>query len=290
MISNSSSLPADCRRWLTGMDAETPPQGWQEHVATCEACAQEREVRNRMKNRVRSAHESIAVPIGLETRIRAAIAGEQDRKPDWFRAPVWLAATCALAVLGGFGIAYQLGHLRLTSAAQDSYIASVSTRVASILRVGLKDHIHCAVYRKFSKTPPPVEALVADLGPQYGELAQVVRQQAPAGYQVVIGHKCRYEGRQFVHLALRNQGGQLLSLVIARKHQGESFQTERIPAARTSKGTPFFEAQTQRFAISAFETGEHLVYTVSGLPAHQNMGILVAMAPQVSQVLARVEL
>lgn len=279
-------LPADCRSYLASLDAAEPLDDG--HIATCEACAREKEVRSNIMNRARMAHESLALPVGLETRIRAALAAEQrPPKTAWLGAPAWMAAATAFALVASFGIAYQLGYLRWTSASQDSYIASVSSRVASILRVGLKDHIHCTIYRQYPKNPPPVEHFAADLGPEYRALIPVVRQQAPAGYQLIIGHKCRYDGRQFVHLALKNSSGQILSLVIARKGQGESFQTERLPAALAHNGQSFFEGQAQRFAISAFETDSYLVYTVSDLPGEQNMRVLVALAPQVSEVLAR---
>lgn len=239
-------------------------------------------------NRTRKAHESVAMPLGLETRIRAAIAAQQKpRRAPWSAVSAGRLAALALALVCAGGIAYQLNQLRLTRASQESYIASVSARVASILRVGLKDHIHCTVYRTYPKTPPPVEAFAAELGREYRDLVGAVRQQAPAGYRLVIGHKCRYDGRQFVHLALKNDDGKLLSLVIARKGAGESFQTERLPTAVVREGRPFFAAQAQRFAISAFETGEHLVYTVSDLPADQNLRVMVALAPQVSEVLGR---
>ncbi|MBL8232435.1 MAG: hypothetical protein JNL98_28315 [Bryobacterales bacterium] len=288
MNRNSSSLPVDCQRCLNSVDGGAPPEQWREHAANCESCTLEMEVRNKMVNRLRMAQKGVAVPIGLETRIRAAINGQrQPRKMGWLTAPGWMAAATAFAMVAVLGIAYQLGHLRFSQASQDWYIASVSSRVASILRVGLKDHIHCTVYRKYPKAPPPVESFVAELGPEYRDLVGVVRQQAPSGYQLAVGHKCRYEGRKFVHLALRNGSGKLLSLVIAGKDQGESFATERLPAALNHDGRPFFEAQAQRFAISAFETDQHLVYTVSDLPADQNMRIMVAMAPRVVEILAR---
>jgi hypothetical protein len=65
-----------------------------------------------------------------------------------------VAAALLLAV-GGF-IAYQLGHLSLTVSSQESYIATVSNRVTTLMQVGLGDHLHCAVFRKYPKDPVPV--------------------------------------------------------------------------------------------------------------------------------------
>jgi hypothetical protein len=52
----------------------------------------------------------------------------------------------------------------------------------------------------------------------------------PEQYRLMLAHTCRYHKRLFVHLTL-NDASRLLSLVIARKRDGESFHTENmIPA------------------------------------------------------------
>lgn len=243
----------------------------------------EAEAKQEMINRLRLAHESVQMPPGLETRIRAAVKNEGAPRQRTSRLG-WRAVGALAMTLLSVGIAYQSGYLRLTRDSQDSYIAAVSNRVASILRPGLKDHIHCALYRKYPAAAPPAEKFVAELGPEYRNLVQVAARQAPAGYKVMIGHKCRYQGRQFVHLAL-TKGNQVLSLVIAAKNEGESFTTEQLRPALQEGGTAFYQASTQRFAISAFETERYLVYTVSDLPAEQNLRLMAAMAPGVRGVL-----
>ena len=286
------SLPAECRRLVDALDAGETIGSWSEHLAVCPGCAQEMEARKIMNNRLRLAHEKITPPLGLETRVRTTIRnGALQRRPWWEMRgfSLGLVATAALVLVAGLGLAYQLGHLRWTAASQDSYLASVSNSVASILRVGLKDHIHCAFYRKYPKNPPPVEQFVRDLGPEYRDLVGVVSRQAPAGFHLMEAHQCRYQGRQFVHLIL-NSDSRLLSLVIARKGEGESFSAEQLLPVHTSRGTPFYQAQAQRFSISAFETARHLVYTVSDLSLEQNMQIMASLAPEVQIVLARVAL
>ena len=182
------------------------------------------------------------------------------------------------------GIAYQLGHLRLTDASRRAYIESVSERLAAILRPGLKDHIHCAIHRGIPKTPNSLAQSVQELGPEYKGLIPVVQKAAPRGFVLSTGHQCRYQGRQFVHLALTN-GSQVLSLVIAGKTPGESFTAGVAAPALSEAGTPFYAASAQKYAISAFETDRHLIYTVSDLPAAENMRVMVALAPGVRGVL-----
>lgn len=274
-----SSLPGECQRYLEALDGEAAGEGWREHAAACEACARETEVREKTMSRIRRAHTSAALPPGLETRIRAVV--EDRRRVPAGRAR-WLAVAAAMVLVAGGA-----GTVAYVRYAEDAYIAAISSRLAAILQPGLKDHVHCTIYRGYPKTPPRVEELAADLGPAYRELAGVVRQQAPPGYAVVLGHVCQHEGRRFVHLALKKDGGPLLSLLIARKRAGESFEAERLTAAVNQDGRAFFEARAERFAISAFETAGYVVYTVSDLRPEENLRMLVAMAPQVSAVLAR---
>ena len=99
-------------------------------------------------------------------------------------------------------ISYQLGHLRLTVRSQESYIASVSTHIATLMRVGLGDHIHCSVFRKYPKNPPTTEEFVEKMNPQYAGLIPIVRSQVPDNYRMMLAHQCRYHGRKFVHLSL----------------------------------------------------------------------------------------
>jgi hypothetical protein len=280
--------PVECREFLDAWAAGVPiPEA---HLAICEACAGQVEAGNKMASRLRIAHENSPVPPGLETRVRQAMLGEAGGSArPWLSPSLWIMAAAALILIVSAGAGYQLGHLRWTEAAQDSYIASVSRSVASLLRVGLRDHIHCTFYGQVPKTRPDQREFLQELGPEFKDLLGVVRQHAPAGYEVFTAHQCEYQGRQFVHLAMRGEG-KLVSLLIATKGAGESFTAEQIRPVLTRQDTPFYQGQAQRFAISAFETQQYLVYTISDLPLHQNMQLMLAMAPQVKEVLARASL
>jgi hypothetical protein len=237
-------------------------------------------------NRLRTAVKSVAAPPYLEARIRANVQAT-DRRRSWtFRlVPAAAAAAICLAVL----IAYQLGHLRLTTRSQERYIASVSYRVGTIMRVGLGDHIHCSVFRKYPKNPPPVQKLEQDLGPEYQALLPIVQTHVPDDYRLMMGHQCRYHGRRFVHFSFMSDA-HLVSLVIARKQEGESFNTEGLLPALVQSGIPVYQAGVQRFAMTSFESRDFLVYVVSDLPQQQNTEMMIAMAPSVKGYLAKLEL
>jgi len=239
----------------------------------------------RLKEQLKRAVKGQEAPPFLEARIRNAIRAE--KRPSWRLRLAPVAA--ALAVCLGATIAYQLGHLRLTTASQDSYIASVSSRISTLMRVGLGDHIHCSVFRKFPKELPKLEDLGRRLSPEFRGLVPIVRRHLPERYRLVIAHSCRYQGRRFVHLSLKGDG-KLMSLVIARKKDGESFAIEGAAPALAQSGIAFYRAGVQRFEISSFESRDHLVYFVSDLGRQPNMEMMLALAPQVKEFLASKEL
>jgi len=236
--------------------------------------------------RLRRAVQSEPVPPFLEARIRSQIRSIQPGR-RWFT--MLVPATAAAAIFAGLLIAYQLGHLRLSVTSQESYIASVSNRVGTLMRVGLGDHIHCAYFRKFPKNPPPIEQFVAKMGPQYAGLIPIIRSHVPDSYTLSLAHQCKYHGRKFVHLSLMDNS-HLLSVVLTRKADGESFNTEGILPALVQSGIPMYQSNVQRFQMTAFETRDYLVYFVSDLPKQKNADLMLAMAPEMKDYLKKLEL
>ena len=239
-----------------------------------------------MNERLKNAVNSVAVPPYLEARVRNQIRATTPSRSWVF---TLVPAGVAAAIIIGLLIAYQFGHLRFSRSSQESYIASVSSRVATLMRVGLGDHVHCAVFRKFPKNPPKTEELVAKMGPQYSGLIPIVREHVPPDYRMMLAHECRYHGRRFVHLSLMNDS-HLLSLMITRKTAGETFNAEGLLPALVQSGIPIYQAGVQRFAMTAFESRDYLVYFVSDLPQENNSQMMLSMAPAVKDFLKALEL
>jgi hypothetical protein len=241
---------------------------------------------NEINARLRAAVDSVDVPPFLEARIRQQIRNlaVEPLPRRWWT----VSAVAAAALTVGLGIAYQLGHLRLTVGVQESYIASISTHIATLMRVGLGDHLHCAVFRKFPSQAPAVEEMETKLGPEFKDLIPVVRQFVPGDYKLVLGHGCRYQGRKFIHLSLKGDS-RLLSVVITAKKDGESFQIEGILPELVQSGIPVYSTGVQRFQIAAMESRDHLVYFISDLPGTQNMELMRAMVPALKQILEKAQ-
>jgi hypothetical protein len=243
------------------------------------------ELSKELRGRLKAAVKSVPVPPYLEARVRANIRETRTGRAGM---PRLMAVAAGIVVCLATLIAYELGHLPFTSNSQDQYIASVSERIASIMRVGLRDHIHCAVYRKFPKDPPKAEDLAAKLGEEYKDLAPVVTKAAGNEYRLMLAHECRYLGRKYVHLALKNRSS-LMSVVITQKREGESLETGGVPRSAEHHGLPLFESGVQEFQIAAFETRDHLVYLVSDASRPANTRMLVAMTPGIRALLQRLE-
>jgi hypothetical protein len=166
--------------------------------------------------------------------------------------------------------------------AQNAYIQRISATVGSIVKVGLGDHIHCSVFRKYPQNPPTVEQMEKDLGPSYKGLLSLVKESVPAEYRVIMAHQCGYAGRKYIHFTLR-KGNDLLSLVITRKKDAESL-SGLTPAVQAS-GVPVYESKAQRYEIASFDGGQYFAFVVSGLKGEANLQIAANLAPAVHDFL-----
>jgi hypothetical protein len=251
-------------------------------------------------NRLKDAVNSVPVPQGFEDRVRIQIqahgipSGARPLRRWILRlAPALVAA----GVLAALSVAYHFGHFRLTRASQNAYIASVSSQLGEIMRIGLRDHIHCSVFRKYPKNPPTAEEIlnprsergVKPISPQYSGLIPIVRSLVPENYRMTLAHQCTYQGREYIHLSFMDESN-MLSLLVTRKVNGESFRADGVLPALTESGIPMYQSGVQRFQISAFETGDYLVYFISDLGKQQNTDLMLALAPRVKGFLAKLEL
>lgn len=237
----------------------------------------------RMRERLQSAMRSTPVPPHLETKVRAAIRSGQ--RPGFAYARWALAASLAVVSLSGV-LAYQFGYLRLTRGSQEGYIDSVAARVSAVMRAGLRDHIHCAVFRKYPQNPPALETVIPALSPEYRPLIELVRRHLPADFRLMIAHECRHRGRRFVHLALKNES-RLISLILTRKTEGESLASGHpLPPVRSRDGIPVYCAGAKNFEIAALENSHHLAYLISDLPGTTNMELMLALSSEVSSFLS----
>jgi hypothetical protein len=106
---------------------------------------------------------------------------------------------------------------------------------------------------------------------------------------MTLAHQCTYKGREFIHLSLMDNSN-MLSLVITRKVNRESFRAEDMLPTLSESGIPMYQVGVHRFEISAFETSDHLVFFISDLDKQRSTQLMLALAPQVQGFFARLEL
>jgi anti-sigma factor RsiW len=222
-----------------------------EHLERCPACAGDAAARRAVRARLQHAVRETPLPSGLEGRVRSRLW--ESRKSS--RTP-WLMAIAATIVVCAVPWA----------ALQDR---PLSAQLLAVMRIGLNDHVHCAVIRQRSNPARGVDKLA----PAYKPVLAAVRDRVPSGMQLAVAHECHFDGRTFIHMTFRNDG-HLLSVIVTRKRDGEAFAGLRTAVL---DGHP----------VAGTESGGFLVYTVSDLPASVNRSTLEALAPSLRSVLGR---
>ena len=256
------------------------------HLESCAACSAEAEARTQLRARVKSAVRTQSVPGELPALVRQRMRAEESRPAfglSWMRLPLAAAAGLAICTLMVFKFQPERLPALGDRPAQTAYIQKISATMAAVLKVGLSDHVHCSVFRKYAPAVPTVAEMEKSLGPGYEGLLPAIRTAAPAGYRIIMAHHCGYQGRPFVHLTLEKDG-RLLSLVIARKQDGESF-VNLTPAG--GQGTPIYQSSAGRYQVAAFDAGNFIAYVVSDLQGTANLKVAEAAAPGVREVLMK---
>jgi len=263
-----------------------------QHVMSCTDCTRILESRARMKQLVRNAVTNEQAPLELAEALRERFRTER-RSFFAYDTARWMMAAAAVLLLAIGGVAaLQWGRI-IQFRGDDGVFQTVSTRVQEILRIGLVDHVHCAILSERWKQFISFDEMKADtgrsaLGPDFIDLVPAVQAKLGAGYKIVEGHRCTANHRQYIHLILIGNKT-ILSLVITEK-RNESFTQAGAPAVMNASGIPIYRDRQGILEIAGFESGKYLAYVVSNLDRDSNLNVASVMAPIVYSHLHRVEL
>lgn len=252
------------------------------HLEKCEECARSLEDRARIKAQLKRAVMQEYAPAALRERIASDL--RRGRGFSFNRVSLALAAAAAVLVIAAVTFFTWGPHKK-----QLSLQAQVATGdvAGQILKIGFDDHVFCAIDHKLADKQFAAEQMSERLGPDYAGLVALVREKIPQDYTVVVGHRCHYLGREFVHLIMRNQSD-IVSLVITRKN-AESFPANAAAAIAQAAGGPIYQSAWANQHVAGFETRDHLVFVVSTEPSDTNLQIAASLAPSVRDLLARLE-
>lgn len=249
------------------------------HLEDCANCHEALLVRQRVKELLKGAVLKDAAPIDLQEKVRRSI--RKNSPPNRARWMLVAAAMIALTVAG-------IGALQLfnrgTPAGSDA-ISAASNANAQLLKIGLDDHVHCAIDMGLANRVFTEEEMLKRLGPDFSALVATVKENAPENYKVVVGHRCRFKGREFIHLILKSPET-ALSLVLTKKN-GESFSEDTVTAVIGSSGIPIHEALVKDFQIAGFETRDYLAFVVSDLGRKESLQMAFTLVPAVREFLTR---
>lgn len=238
------------------------------------------------RDHLRRAVGAQQMPGDLADRIRKqrrssnVVEMPASRRGTSFRVYYAVAAAVLLLVAGWFVVDRYAGD-------DSSQLADVLGPAEEMLRIGMNDHLQCAVtFYKGDVEGYSREKMEKSLGPEFSALIPVAQQNISEG-QLLVAHKCYFGGRRYVHLVLKDEDS-MISLAITQKKEGESL-TRRDGPFVTVSDVPVYHAAMDGFQIAGFESGEFLVFVASNMPEESNLRVTTNILVPVSDVLKSVQ-
>ena len=262
-----------------------------EHLESCADCTRLIESRVRIKQLVKNAVAAEEAPAVLAEQLRHRFRA----RPGFFSRDTvrWMIAAAAVLALAIGGVETLRWGYVIGVSQPAGVVETVSARVQELLRVGLVDHVHCAIVLERWKRFISFEEMKADstrsaLGSEFIDLVPAVQARLGPYFKMVQGHRCTANHRQYIHLILTGDKGAIVSLVITEK-RGESFAQADAVAVINASGLQIYRDRQGILEIAGFESDKYLTYVVSNLNHDSNLHVASTIAPLVYSHLHRLE-
>jgi hypothetical protein len=245
------------------------------HLENCEDCSCALESRTRVREALRKVAEKQLPSETLGNAIHQRLMNELPRTFEAYFSTKWMVALASLAVV----------LVTVVAGQQWMEFRHGKELIASILDLGVTDHLECAVKgHNYPEVAASADVLRKKLGPEYADLLPVVEEKLP-GFQVLEAHICDANGgpRKYVHFIARGEGS-ILSVIFTRRN-GESFPTGRFLAVTAPAGVDLYRARLGGFSVAGFESREYFGFVVSSLDLNQTSKIAASLAPAARQTL-----
>jgi len=274
--------PKSCERVREQLDAYLSSELLVETTATvlkhlegCADCSGEVESRLRLRNALRRAVDQQPLPADLDHAIHRRLR-QTGLAHSWpFRRPLarreWVLALASLAVVVIAGTTIQ----RTFSFRHGRQL------VATVLTLGVSDHIYCAIRgHNYPEVARPSAQLQARVGPEYAGLIPVVEQKLP-GFKVLEAHICSVPGspRKYIHFIARGRGT-ILSVILTKRER-EALPAEVRLVAENTGGVSIYASHLEEMDVAGFETNDYFAFVVSDHGRDDVLQIASALAPSV---------
>ena len=244
------------------------------HLETCDACSRDLESRMRVREALQRAVANRPVPDSVRTHVVRTLRDSQPR--SFFR------ASGARWALGLAGIAF---ILLSQFAAQWLSLRRGEQLVASILKLGVSDHVICAIKgHNYPEIANPPDQIRQRLGAQHAALLQIVQDRLP-GFQVLEGHICSIPGsdRKYIHFITRGRGT-ILSVILTERN-GATLTKGKVLTSTDLTGAGIYERHLSGMDIAGFESAQYFAFVVSDLGQNQVLQLARALAPALNETL-----
>ena len=246
-----------------------------QHLSSCPDCAGELERRIELGRMLKATstlddeYESGTENI-LRKRIEAALQNEQRRRMTANVRWALLAASLMLMLGWGYWRYWRSTDVPkpVSSPAINIPTSNPEVLVASTDRDAVANHQECAL-----KYPPDWtydrQRIVRELTPGFASLIDIVGRNHDS-YELIEGHICSYQQRQYAHLIFRGNG-----------HTVSVFIEPHEPSGKPELSAPAEITHTRyaAYEVSSVDTGNDRIYLVSDLSSEENAALAKQLFP-----------
>jgi anti-sigma factor RsiW len=244
------------------------------HLENCESCSRDLESRMRVRNALQRAVVNRPVPESVRADVLRSLRESQPRSFMRSSATRWAIGLASIAFI-----------LLSLFAANWMSLRRGEQLVASILKLGVSDHLVCAIKgHNYPEVANPPDQIRNKLGVRYAPLLQVVQERLP-GFEVLEGHICSIPGsnRKYIHFITRGQGT-ILSVILTKRN-GTNLPKGQLLASPESAGLSIYERHHGGMEIAGFESAQYFAFVVSDLSQNQVLQLARGLAPALNETL-----
>jgi anti-sigma factor (TIGR02949 family) len=244
------------------------------HLESCGSCSRDLEFRMRLRDALQRAVANRPSPDSLRAGVLRRLRESQPRSFARVGVKRWALGFASVAVV-----------LLSLFAAQWFNLRRGEQLIASILKLGVSDHLICAIKgHNYPVVANPPDEIRNKLGVRYAVLLQVVQERLP-GFEVLEGHICSIPGsnRKYIHFITRGEGT-ILSVILTERN-GASLPKGQLPASPESAGLSVYEGHLSGMEIAGFESAQYFAFVVSDLSQNQVLQLARGLAPALNETL-----